>query len=215
MARYDPEHKRQTRARILAASDRLMKRRGAEAATVAAAMDAAGLTVGGFYAHFGSKVDLARQSLLFGMEQSFQRLTVALDGLDDRAWLRALIARYFAQLDAGSLDDGCPLTLSMPDVARDDEAFRAEFGAHAAALVKAIQHRFPAVAGMTPPETALAVFAALSGAVALARAVARPHVRARVVEATEKMLYALLDLGPPPAFGADAARDEEPLRRLD
>ncbi len=84
-------------------------------------------------------------------------------------------------------------------MARSDEAFRAEFGARAAALVKSVQHRFPAVAGMAPAEVALSVFAALSGAVALARAVARPHVRPRVVAATEKMLYAMLGLGTLPS----------------
>ncbi len=199
MARYDPEHKGQTRTRILSAADRLIKRRGADAATVAATMQAAGLTVGGFYAHFASKEELARESLLFGLDESFRRLTAGLDDLDDRAWLRALIRRYFAQLDVDALDDGCPLTLSLPEVARDDEAFRARFGAHAAMLVKALQHRFPAVAGMAPAEVALAVFAALSGAVALARAVARPHARPRVVAATEKMLYAMLDLGTAPS----------------
>jgi TetR/AcrR family transcriptional repressor of nem operon len=199
MARYDPDHKRQTRARILSAAERLIKERGAEAATVAAAMEAAGLTVGGFYAHFASKEDLARESLLHGLDESFRRLTRGLDGLDDRAWLRALIRRYFAQLDAGALGDGCPLTLSLPEVARSDDAFRAAFGARAAALVKSVQHRFPEAAGMAPAEVALAVFAALAGAVALARAVARPHARPRVVAATEKMLYAMLDLGAAPS----------------
>jgi len=199
MARYDPQHKGQTRTRILSAAERLIKRRGAGAATVAAAMHDAGLTVGGFYAHFASKEELARESLLFGLDESFRRLTAGLDDLDDRAWLRALIRRYFAQLDAGTLDDGCPLTLSLPEVARGDEAFRAAFGAHAAALVKSVQHRFPAVAGMAPAEVALAVFAALSGAVALARAVAHPHARPRVVAATERMLHELLELGPLPS----------------
>ena len=199
MTRYDVQHKGATRRRILSAGERLIKRRGVEAATVAATMQAAGLTVGGFYAHFTSKDQLAREALLFGLEESFRRLTVGLDDRDDRSWLKALIRRYFAQLDEPSLDEGCPLTLSLPEVARDDEDARGEFGARAAALVKSVQHRFPAVSGMSPPEVALAVFAALSGAVALARAVTRPHVRPRVVAATEKMLYAMLELGPLPS----------------
>ncbi len=99
MARYDRQHKGQTRARILSAAERLIKRQGADAATVAATMHAAGLTVGGFYAHFASKEELARESLLFGLDESFRRLTSGLDDLDDRAWLQALIGRYFAQLD--------------------------------------------------------------------------------------------------------------------
>jgi TetR/AcrR family transcriptional repressor of nem operon len=199
MARYDQQHKGRTRTRILAESERLMKRNGAGSATVDAVMRAAGLTVGGFYAHFESKEALAQQSLLFGIDQSFRRLTEGLESHDDRAFLRAMITRYFAQLDCESLDDACPMTLALADVARSDEHFRGEFAERAASHVRTVQHRFPGIAGMSPAEVALAVFAALAGAVALARAVARPHVRPRIVAATERMLYAMLELGTTPA----------------
>jgi len=68
MARYPTEHKQATRRRILAASEKLLKDRGAEGATVEAVMRAAGLTVGGFYAHFPSKEALKRilLPLIFG-----------------------------------------------------------------------------------------------------------------------------------------------------
>jgi len=91
MARYPAEHKQATRARILAASDRLLKREGVAGASVDAVMRAAGLTVGGFYAHFASKEDLARQALLYSVEQSFARMTQGLERLDDRAFLRTLM----------------------------------------------------------------------------------------------------------------------------
>src|SRR6266545_2899815 len=121
MSRYPLQHKGVTRARIVAASERVMKERGARAASVEAVMRAAGLTVGGFYAHFESKEALAHEALLYGIERSFERLTSGLEGLDDRAWLREIIERYLAQLEDPALADGCPLTLSLPEVARDSD----------------------------------------------------------------------------------------------
>jgi len=197
MARYPAEHKGATRERIVAASERLIKERGAQAASVEAVMRAAGLTVGGFYAHFDSKDALTREALSYGIERSFGSLTAGLDDLDDRAWLRAVIKRYFAQLDDPQLALGCPMTLSLADVAREDVEQRTEFAARMGALVRSIQHRFPAMAGMSPMDVALAVFAALVGAVSLGRVVARPDARPRIIESTEKMLYAFLGLGSP------------------
>src|SRR3954469_14854739 len=99
MARYSTAHKQETRQRILAAADRVMKARGVEAASVEAVMREAGLTVGGFYAHFDSKDALAREALLRSLERSVDRLLASLDGITDRkAWVRALIAHYLAQV---------------------------------------------------------------------------------------------------------------------
>lgn len=194
MARYPVEHKQATRERILAASERLLKREGVDGASVDAVMRAAGLTVGGFYAHFASKDELAQQTLLYGIEQSFARLTKDLDAHDDRAFLRALIDRYLAQLEDPALEDACPLTLLLPEVARGDPAFREEFASRTAALVRSVEDRFPALAGMSRRETALAIFSALSGAVAMARAAATPRARQKIARATRTLLFAALGL---------------------
>ena len=99
MARYSTEHKGATRARILAASEALMKEQGAEGATVEAVMRGAGLTVGGFYAHFPSKEALERETLIVGVEKSFARLLAGLDDASPPEFARALVGRYLAQLE--------------------------------------------------------------------------------------------------------------------
>lgn len=196
MARYSPQHKGQTRARILAASDRLLKERGAEAASIDAVMKGAGLTVGGFYAHFESKGELERETLLYGLDASMDRLLAPLAGIaDDRAWVRALIHRYLHQVDEPDLAGACPLTLLLPEVTRGGPEFQAAFSERTAALLHRVAHRFPAVAGMSPREVAIAVFASCAGAISLARTIPAPHARERVLGATEKMLVA--------AFGLD------------
>ena len=195
MARYSTEHKGRTRARILAASDRLLKERGAQATSIDAVMRDAGLTVGGFYSHFESKDDLERETLLYGLEASMDRLLAPLAEItDDRAWVRALIHAYLHQVDEPDLARACPLTLLLPEVTRGGPAFQAAFSERTAALLHRVAHRFPSAAGMSPREVAIAVFASCAGAVAFARTIPAPHARERVLNATETMLVAALDL---------------------
>jgi len=206
MARYPSAHKQATRRRILAASEKLLKDRGAEGATVEAVMREAGLTVGGFYAHFPSKEALARESLLYGVEQSFARLTAGLDALDGPAFLRALVRRYLAQLEADSIDAACPLTLLLPDLARSDDACRGEFAVRTGALLAQVEARLPAVPGMAPRDVALAVFSALAGAVAMARAAPTPRGRARIAAATEALLARTFGFSEDAGAGAPTPR---------
>ena len=92
MARYPAERKGHTRERILAASDRLLKERGRGETSIAEVMDGAGLTVGGFYAHFASKHAPEEATLLHGLGASMDRLLGPLGGIrDDRRWVAALI----------------------------------------------------------------------------------------------------------------------------
>jgi TetR/AcrR family transcriptional regulator, transcriptional repressor for nem operon len=206
MARYSTKHKGQTRARILAASDRLLKERGAEAASIDAVMKGAGLTVGGFYAHFESKDDLERETLLYGLEASMDRLLGPLaDIVDDRQWVRALIHRYLHQVDEPDLSRACPLTLLLPEVTRGGAAFQAAFSERTGALLKRVSHRFPPAAGMSSREVAIAVFASCAGAVAFARTIPAPHARERVLNATETMLDAMLRLDAGSSADAPAA----------
>ena len=184
MARYPTEHKEATRARILAASERVLKRDGFDGASVEAVMRAAGMTVGGFYAHFASKEDLSRQALLYSVEQSFARLTEGLEDVDDRTFLRMLIERYLAQAEDPALEHACPLTLLLPEVARSDASFRVEFATRGSSSAS---------------ETALAVFAALAGSVAMARAAATPSARRKIAQATGRLLCSALGLDRTPA----------------
>lgn len=213
MARYPAEHKRATRERILAASERIIKRDGIDGASVEAVMRAAGLTVGGFYAHFASKDDLARQTLMFAIEKSFARMTEGLAEVDDRTFLRTLIERYLAQLADPNLEGACPLTVLLPEVARSDVAFRAEFAARTAKLVDSVEARFPQRTGLSPRETALAVFSALSGAVAMARSAATPRARRRIAHATQAFLFEALGVAEHDPRESEASRAAGRSRR--
>jgi len=201
MARYPAEHKGETRQRILAASEALMKGRGVEAASVDAVMRGAGLTVGGFYAHFASKEELAAETLLYGLEQSFERMIRGLAGCRGGAWVRAMIRGYLAQADDPDLAHACPMTLLLADVARDDDGRKRRFAEVTRAMLDRVVEHFPARDGLTPRETALATYAALVGAVGLARTTPSRTSRHAIMRACETMLVGWLALdgdGPSP-----------------
>jgi TetR/AcrR family transcriptional regulator, transcriptional repressor for nem operon len=200
MSRYPADHLAQTRERILEASERLLKERGAERSSLADVMQAAGLTVGAFYAHFASKQALEDATILHGIDASMDRLLTPLEGIaDDRRWRRAMIRAFMAQLDDPRLGDANALTLVLPDVARGTAALRSAFSERTAALLDRVAPRFPAIAGLTPREVAIAVFATLVGAVALARTIPAAVARARVRDATETLLLSALEPDDRPA----------------
>jgi TetR/AcrR family transcriptional repressor of nem operon len=195
MARYSSQHKTETRERILKAADRVITNRGIDKASVDAVMRGADLTVGGFYAHFESKHELAREALLFGLERSMERLLTSIAPItDDRAWLKALIHEYLNQADLHSLAAACPLTVMLPEVARGGPEFQRAFGERTAALLDRMASRFPEVAGHSRREVATFVFASCAGAISLARAIEAPRARERIVAATEAMLAHALGL---------------------
>lgn len=195
MSRYSAAHKSQTRRRILASADRVMKARGVEAASVEAVMREAGLTVGGFYAHFPSKEALAHEAMLAGMEASVDRLLASVADLADRReWVRALIRAYLAQAEDASLEHACPLTLLLPEVARSEPAVREAFAERTGVLLGRIAAHFPDVPGMSKREAALVVYTSCVGAVSIARAMPTPEVRQRIVATTERMLIRVLAL---------------------
>ena len=192
--RYGSEHKQKTRDRVLKVAAKEIRAEGPHRVGVAGVMSKAGLTHGGFYAHFASKEALARETLIVAVEKSFARLTAGLDELEPPAFAAALIHRYLAQLDDPGLAQACPMTVALPEIARSDDAFRSEFTARTAALVAQIEHRLPAVAGMAPRDVALATLSALAGGVGFARAAGSVRARKRIAAATAAALARLLDL---------------------
>ena len=202
MARYPAERKTETRARILAAAERLIKERGTQGASVETVMREAGLTVGGFYAHFPSKEGLVDEAMLAGLDRSLTHLVEGLDDAPPPRFALALIDRYLAQARDASLADACPLTLLLADVARSDDASRQRFAARTASLVERIESRLPPVPGMASRDVALALFAALAGAVSFARAAATPRGRERILAATRTSLTRWLALPSDDAGGA-------------
>ncbi len=59
--RYDADHKQKTREKVLKAAAKAIRAHGPHRIGVAGVMNQAGLTHGGFYAHFESKTRWSRR----------------------------------------------------------------------------------------------------------------------------------------------------------
>src|SRR5271166_4690014 len=116
--RYAAGHREQTRARILRAAGKVFRRQGYHAAGVDKVMEEAGLTAGGFYAHFDSKEALLAEALTCAAAGISHRRDIGLAGLPGDEWLDAFLGRYLSMAHRREIEDGCPLTALVSEVAR-------------------------------------------------------------------------------------------------
>ncbi|WP_204314932.1 TetR/AcrR family transcriptional regulator, partial [Klebsiella pneumoniae] len=72
--RYAAGHREETRRRVVEVAARRFRKDGIEAAGVAGLMADAGLTHGGFYAHFSSKEALVRDAIVAALTTSRDHL---------------------------------------------------------------------------------------------------------------------------------------------
>src|ERR1700719_3613311 len=92
--RYSETHKAETHAKLVKLAGRALREKGPEKLAVAELMQAAGLTHGGFYAHFKSKDALLAEALDGVFEESKRKFRHVTDGLPPRHALSSYIDFY-------------------------------------------------------------------------------------------------------------------------
>lgn len=194
--RYPPGRKDETRRRILAAAAAVFRRDGLQAGSVDKVMAEAGLTPGGFYAHFASKEALFAEALASALRQARLLRGEGLEGEPSGPdAVRAVAAKYLSPAHRRAVEAGCPMPPLLSELARAGEparrAFQAELEDLAAALETLLSEGGDGAA--TPPDRPLALLALLVGGLTLSRAVADEAVADRVLDACR----ALVDSGLP------------------
>lgn len=128
--RYSPQHKHETRQRIVQSARRLFNRRGFSQVSIDEIMEHAGLTRGGFYRHFDTKEQLyaeaVRQFLCLDKPEPWQARHV------DRCAkgpvrARMIVDAYLSRDHMDDLDGSCPLAALPSDVARGGTAVKTAF----------------------------------------------------------------------------------------
>ncbi|WP_051559939.1 TetR/AcrR family transcriptional regulator [Marinobacterium jannaschii] len=117
---WNPEHKQQTRERILNNAARLFSTRGFDGVSIDQVMQEAGMTRGAFYSHFSSKSALYAESMKFAARQ-------AVNGVKARcssASPHQMIETYLSQQHRSGDPFRCPLAFLITDVSQQDEAVR-------------------------------------------------------------------------------------------
>jgi TetR/AcrR family transcriptional repressor of nem operon len=192
--RYDDDHKEKTRTKVLQVAARAIRKDGPDRVGVAAVMAEAGLTHGGFYAHFKSKDDLVTEAIRQMFRDArgrFREITGERPAADA---LTAYIAFYLSHWHRDVRGVGCPLPSLSADLARLPPAAQAVFGDGVGGLTDFIAEKLEAMGKAEPHSLATSVLSELVGAVTLARAVADPAQSDAILKASRAALHARLGL---------------------
>ncbi len=160
--------KEQSHTRIVDVASRAIRRAGYRGVGVADIMKEAGLTHGGFYAHFDS-----RDALLVEAMQRAGEANIALlsDAMERRlrkcgSRFRALVETYLHDAHMERSEDGCVIAALASEMARQPDAVRDEARRRVIAMVSLVRSTLPNGAGGVDAEV---VTATMVGALQLAR----------------------------------------------
>ncbi|MCB4860250.1 MULTISPECIES: TetR/AcrR family transcriptional regulator [Sphingobium] len=160
-------HKAKTRARILGEAAGAMRMAGVQGIGVSALMQRAGLTHGGFYAHFESRDDLVAHAV----DRMFEESAMILDRfLGERPDLSGLIDHYLSESAYRAADRGCPLPGLSGEAARMPPAARLRFEAGVRRFREGIARALEIAGRSDGAALAHSLLAELVGAMTLARA---------------------------------------------
>lgn len=123
---YSPEHKAQTRARIVASARKLFNRRGFAEVSIDEIMADAGLTRGGFYNHFATKEELYAEAVgeILKCDPSQWKVAGVDIGALPATVARQVISAYLSDRHLEDIDAACPLIALPSDVARGGEGVK-------------------------------------------------------------------------------------------
>jgi AcrR family transcriptional regulator len=182
---YRPEHKAQTRARIVENARILFNRHGYDGVTIDMVMDAASLTRGGFYHHFPGKQALfaeAVSSFLMGRGARWREeagVDATAPMVEDAA---NMLRSYLSAEHLGDLDGQCPMIALPSDVGRSDAEVQVGYVRLLTAMVGLYERALPRGEG-DRRATALALAALSVGGMVLARTIRDQALAAEVRQA--------------------------------
>jgi TetR/AcrR family transcriptional repressor of nem operon len=192
--RYSDTHRSETHAKLVRLAGRALRAKGPEGLAVAELMQAAGLTHGGFYAHFKSKDALLLEALECVFQESKRTFQRATDGLAPREALARYIDLYVSPAHRDNRSRECPIVALNSDLPRQSKKFRATFDSGLRALLNRLTDLIKA-AGIGDSEAlASSVQSAMAGAVAVSRTLSDGGLSDELLKSARASIKAQLGL---------------------
>lgn len=188
-----PTRKELSHDRIVDAAARAIRRHGYAGVGVADVMKDAGLTHGGFYAHFESRDALLVAAIERAGRGSASHIAKSTAALRDEGAspFRALVESYLSDRLLKSPDAGCPVAMLCSEMPRQAGAVRKASTARVDSLLKYVGRSLsPAV----PADQAGVIAATLVGSLQIARAIGSVEQGKRLLATARKTLLAQYDL---------------------
>jgi TetR/AcrR family transcriptional regulator, transcriptional repressor for nem operon len=172
--RYEKGRKDETRQRIVEVASRRLRKDGIGATGIAGLMADAGLTHGGFYAHFTSKDDLVQSAIHLALRETRDRLAAAARKAHETKGdgLEAIIAHYLRAAHRDHPESGCAAASLLGELARLPEGSRDVLAHDVREIILVIASEISSPTPEVAYAIASAIFSLMIGSLQLARGIA-------------------------------------------
>jgi TetR/AcrR family transcriptional repressor of nem operon len=167
--RYSREHKLETHARIVRKASVRLREKGAHGIGVADLMKDAGLTHGGFYAHFDSREALVIEAFTHAMDRSIERWRKLADQTPPEKRLAMIVNTYLTPLHRDDPGHGCSVPALGAEIARESPKTRRAFAGRLEQMIDTLAAQLPGVPRKAARKQAMAAIATMMGTLVLAR----------------------------------------------
>jgi TetR/AcrR family transcriptional regulator, transcriptional repressor for nem operon len=167
--RYSREHKLETHARIVKKASVRLREKGAHGIGVADLMKEAGLTHGGFYAHFDSREALVIEAFTHAMDRSTERWRKLAEQTPPEKRLAMIVNTYLTPLHRDDPGQGCSIPALGAEIARESPKTRRAFAGRLEQMIDTFAAQLPGVPRKAARKQAMAAIATMMGTLVLAR----------------------------------------------
>jgi TetR/AcrR family transcriptional repressor of nem operon len=167
--RYSKEHKQETHARIVKKASVRLREKGAHGIGVADLMKEAGLTHGGFYAHFDSREALVIEAFAYAMDRSTERWRKMAEQTPPDKRLAAIVETYLTPVHRDDPGHGCAVPTLGAEIARESPKTRKAFAAKLEQMIDMIADQVADQPRKTARKQAAAALATMIGTLVLSR----------------------------------------------
>ena len=188
--RYSDTHKQETRKKVVRAAAAAVRVKGPDGVGVAEIMAEAGLTHGGFYAHFPNKEALVAAAVEEAFGQSRRRFARMTEGMAPGEALTAFVESYVSSDHRDNPQRGCPISTLTSDLPRQGPLVRRAFDTGVANLIARLEAWLPERDPAARRTLASSLMAEMAGAVALARAVSDERLAEQLLDASRTRIKA-------------------------
>ena len=187
-----PGRKQLTHERIVATAARAIRRGGFQGFSVADIMKEAGLTHGGFYAHFASRNALLAEALDRAGQEGATRIAdhAAARRKQGASAFRSLVDGYLAERHLGSTETMCAVAALASEMPRQCPEVRESAAQRVRGLVALVERTLPPEAAA---QSAAVIASQLVGALQLARALGDNAEGSALLAASRRALLAQYD----------------------
>jgi TetR/AcrR family transcriptional regulator, transcriptional repressor for nem operon len=167
--RYSREHKQETHDRIVRKASVRLREKGAHGVGVADLMKEAGLTHGGFYAHFDSREALVVEAFSYAMDRSMERWRKTAEQIPPDKRLAMIVDSYLSPLHRDDPGHGCAVPTLGAEIARESPKTRKAFAAKLEQMIDMMAEQIPDASGKAARKQAAAMLATMMGTMVLSR----------------------------------------------